>query len=111
MAILVTLATFDSAPEAHIVKGLLESAGIPSFIHNEYLVGVQWLYSTAVGGVQVQVLEKDLETALYLLCTAVDPGDAGKVDAVRIVRPSRPGRKKRRPCLRRLSAPNAAAVC
>lgn len=49
MADFITVAAFDAAPEAYIAKGLLEQAGIPAFIRNEHLVGVQWLYSNAVG--------------------------------------------------------------
>lgn len=67
MADFVTVAAFDAAPEAYIIKGLLEQAGIPAFIRNEHLVGVQWLYSNAVGGVQVQVPAEHASAALEVL--------------------------------------------
>lgn len=67
MADFVTVAAFDAAPDAYIIKGLLEQAGIPAFISNEHLVGVQWLYSNAVGGVQVQVPAEHAAAALEVL--------------------------------------------
>ena len=67
MADFVTVAAFDAAPDAYIIKGLLEQAGIPAFINNEHLVGVQWLYSNAVGGVQVQVPAEHAAAALEVL--------------------------------------------
>lgn len=74
MADFITVAAFDAAPEAYIAKGLLEQAGIPAFIRNEHLVGVQWLYSNAVGGVEVQVAREDAAAALEVL--GVGPGVA-----------------------------------
>ena len=67
MADLVTVFSCDTAHEAHIVRGMLESAGIPAFLSNEHLVSAQWMYATAVGGVKVRVRDEDAGTALELL--------------------------------------------
>ena len=54
---LVTIATFSTPFDANMAKSVLESAGIPVFIADEYTIGMNWLYSNALGGVKVQVPE------------------------------------------------------
>ena len=51
----VTVASCLGVPEAHILMGRLRNEGIPAFLRNENLVSVQWLYSAAVGGVEIVV--------------------------------------------------------
>lgn len=72
---LVTVAAYDDLSFAYMAKARLESEGIPCFLANEHLVGVQWLYSNAVGGIKVQVPEAVAEEALALLTGDLD--DAG----------------------------------
>lgn len=82
MADFITVAAFDAAPEAYMAKGLLEQAGIPAFIRNEHLVGMHWLYSNAVGGVQVQVAREDAPAALEVLGLAPEaPPTVGPEEA------------------------------
>ena len=64
---LVRVGSFRDPYEAHIARSLLESAGIPGFVSNEHHVGMNWLYSNALGGVVVQVAEEHAEDALELL--------------------------------------------
>ncbi|RJQ49565.1 MAG: hypothetical protein C4528_00130 [Gammaproteobacteria bacterium] len=52
---LVTVATYDLMPYAHIAKGRLEAEGIPAVLADEHLVQADWLYSPAVGGIKLQV--------------------------------------------------------
>lgn len=52
-----------------MVKSQLESAGIPVFIADEYTIGMNWLYSNALGGVKVQVPESLASEALELLAS------------------------------------------
>jgi len=54
---LVTIATFSTPFDANMAKSVLESADIPVFIADEYTIGINWLYSNALGGVKVQVPE------------------------------------------------------
>lgn len=69
----VCIATFDTAHEAHLTRGLLESAGIPAFLRNEHLVSVNSFYSFAVGGVEVMVPEECAADALRFLQGEVAP--------------------------------------
>jgi hypothetical protein len=50
-----TVASFREAWEAHMLRGLLETEGIPATVAHEFLVGNNWPWSTALGGVKVQV--------------------------------------------------------
>lgn len=63
----VCIASYNTAPEAHLMRGLLESAGIPAFLRNEHLVSINSFYCTAVGGVEVVVPEEYVEDALRFL--------------------------------------------
>lgn len=63
----ITVLTFSFTSEAHIVKGILASAGIEVFLKDELTAQVNPYYSSAIGGVKVQVREKDLKEALLIL--------------------------------------------
>ncbi len=52
---LVTVATFDNMPAAHIAKGRLEAEGIPCWLADENLGQTDWLYNIAVGWIKLQV--------------------------------------------------------
>jgi hypothetical protein len=60
---LVTVARFGEAWEAHIFRARLEVEGIFATVADEHLVTANWFLSGAVGGVRVQVREKDLAVA------------------------------------------------
>jgi hypothetical protein len=62
-----TVATFREAYQAYLAKGKLEAEGISSIVVDEYVVGINWMYSQAVGGVKVQVAEADYERAAQIL--------------------------------------------
>ncbi|MDY3559244.1 DUF2007 domain-containing protein [Gemmata sp. JC673] len=81
---LVTIATFDSAGQAHEAKNVLEAAAIRAVVTDEETVSMLWHISTAVGGIKVQVLEEDADRALAVLDEAF-----GKEPADR--EPSAPG--------------------
>lgn len=57
---IVVYQTFSDPVNAHIVKGLLDANGIDCFISDENIVSVNPLYSQAVGGVKLNVFEKDI---------------------------------------------------
>ncbi|MDB5261184.1 MAG: hypothetical protein JWQ14_465 [Adhaeribacter sp.] len=65
--ILVTVATFPEAIEAHIYRSRLENEGIPSFIADENVVSNQPWHSIAYGGVKLRVRDRDREKALALI--------------------------------------------
>jgi Putative prokaryotic signal transducing protein len=64
---LITIAQYRDLPTAGLSQSILESAGITCFLDNQFMIGINWLYSNALGGVKLQVLEKDVEQALKLL--------------------------------------------
>ena len=53
--------------EAQFFKSVLDSAGIDAQIPDEYTLGVQPLYGSALGGVRVLVRKMDLGRAIELL--------------------------------------------
>ena len=67
MSKLVTVASYLNPALAQLARIRLESADIPAFLANEHLIGVQWVYGTAVGGVELRVTEDDAERALAVL--------------------------------------------
>jgi hypothetical protein len=63
----VTVAVFDLPPLAHVARDRLEEAGIKAIVADDQMVGMDWLLSTAIGGVKVQVWEEDADRALTVL--------------------------------------------
>ena len=64
---LVTLRSYRDPIDAELAKVQLENAGIPAIVADQHLVGVQWLYSIAIGGVKVKVDASDLAGAREVL--------------------------------------------
>lgn len=60
---LVTIATYSDPMFAHIAQARLEAEGIESYLINENLAGMHWLYSSALGGVKLQVRRVDVAQA------------------------------------------------
>lgn len=65
----VRLTTCDTAEQAHILKGALESEGIPCLLHNEHTAGVLRGFTPTLAGVDLFVPETELENARALLET------------------------------------------
>jgi hypothetical protein len=64
---LVTVATFDSPPEAELARNRLEEEGISALLVDAETVGTLWYVGTALGGVKVQVEEADAPRARAIL--------------------------------------------
>lgn len=64
---LVMVKRFRDLPEAFVAKSILDSAQIDSFLANQNLVRMDWLYSNLVGGMKLMVRPEDLEEATKLL--------------------------------------------
>jgi hypothetical protein len=60
---MATVSTFSKPEEAHLLRSRLEAAGIPAFVRDELTIQMNWLYSTALGGVRVEVADEHLEAA------------------------------------------------
>ncbi len=79
---LVTVTSYRDAYEAHLARGILEAAGIEAFVADEHLVGVDWLYSQALGGVKLRVAAESAAEARELLAWAVlGDSDGGEINA------------------------------
>jgi hypothetical protein len=61
------VARFPEPIMAHMAKARLEEEGIPAFVRDAHTIGIQWLYSIALGGVRVEVEEQYAEKAKALL--------------------------------------------
>ncbi len=68
---MVTIARFSKPEDAHLLRLRLGAAGIDAYVLDENLIQIDWLFSNAIGGVRVQVAERDLELAGEVLA---DPG-------------------------------------
>lgn len=64
---LITVAAFNEPIEAHLARSRLECEGLVCSLADEHIVGVYWLSTSAVGGVKLQVRERDREQALRVL--------------------------------------------
>jgi len=64
---LVTVIRFVYPHELGIPRSLLESEGIECFVRDEYTVSVHPFYSNAIGGIKLQVKERDAQLAMELL--------------------------------------------
>jgi hypothetical protein len=50
-----TIAAYREPWEAHLLRGRLEAEGIPAIVVHEHHAGVNWPFSTGLGGAKVQV--------------------------------------------------------
>jgi hypothetical protein len=64
---LVTLCRYRDLSEAIVARTLLESAGIYVFLRDENLVRLDWQVSNFIGGIRLQVEDRDEATAAELL--------------------------------------------
>ncbi len=63
----VTVRQFLTVQEAIMAKGILDSAGLESYLADENVISMNWLYSNALGGVKLQVRSTDAAIASDLL--------------------------------------------
>ena len=64
---LVLLRRFRDLPEALLAKGMLESAGIPSFLADDNMVRLDWFISNLLGGVKLMVSPEEFAEASRVL--------------------------------------------
>jgi hypothetical protein len=81
----VTLRQFLTVQEAVIAKSILDSAGIESFLADENVISMNWLWSNALGGVKLQVRKTDaaiasdsLDQKLSEAEASAEPDETGK---------------------------------
>lgn len=61
-----TLGAFEYAADVQVIKGKLESEGVPVFLRDENTLNSDPLISNAIGGVKLQVYTKDKERAIEI---------------------------------------------
>lgn len=64
---IIVYKTFSNPIEANIVKGRLEDNGINCYLGDEHTLTLNPLYTQALGGIKLHILEEDLEKAESLL--------------------------------------------
>lgn len=64
---LVTIATFPTAQEGHLAKGLIEAHDIPAAILDEHIAGLAGPHTGYIEGVRLQVRASDVPAALEIL--------------------------------------------
>ena len=64
---IVTIAKFQSLPEAEACKLCLESEGVTVYLTDAETIRTDWLLSNAIGSIKVQVAKDQMEKALLLL--------------------------------------------
>lgn len=63
----ITAKIFDDPIQANLFCALLENEGIDCFVEDENLITTDRLFSNAIGGIKVKILEKDLNSLKELL--------------------------------------------
>jgi len=66
-SMLVVLCRFRDVYEALLAQSTLDSAGIESFLADENMVRLDWMWSNAIGGVKLLVRDEDAPEAADLL--------------------------------------------
>ena len=66
---LVTIGTYSSSFEAHLVKSELEAFEVDAMLDDDNVVSINWLWSLAIGGVKVRVAESEAAEAVRILNT------------------------------------------
>jgi hypothetical protein len=84
---LVTVRSFWNLVEAELAKGLLDAAGIESFLFDANVVNLDWFNANAMGGVKLRVDADNVEAAKHILeenvSNAPEPegGEADETDS------------------------------
>jgi hypothetical protein len=64
---IVTLWKYRDLPEALVARSKLESEDLPCFLADENIVRLNWFLSNVVGGLRLQVMSDDAQSAMELL--------------------------------------------
>ncbi|MHB8104895.1 MAG: putative signal transducing protein, partial [Dehalococcoidales bacterium] len=77
---LVTIAIYNTAVDANLVKEIMESEGIPEVVVNEIEHTSNWIASQAIGGVHLLVRESDVGEAVEIVKSITDIVPAAYAD-------------------------------
>jgi len=109
---LITVAVFTTGTQAHMARIALEDAGIACFIADENVATVNWLWTAAVGGIKLQVIEPDAPRAAEILrahgqLPPEKASDAAAVEQAETAGPPCPACGSTSSCIERFSLPVA----
>ncbi len=76
MSDFVTVAKFSNPIEANIARGKLESTGIPAFLKNELLAGIQPYFASSSNVIELQVSAVDAKNAAEILDSEEGDGES-----------------------------------
>ncbi len=68
----VVLRAYRDMPAAFVAKSMLHAARIRCFLQDANVVGMDWMWSNAVGGIKLVVGENDVEDAVRILNAKLD---------------------------------------
>ena len=80
LANLVMVRRFRDLHEAARVKGMLDSAGIESYLTDDNMVRMNWFISNLIGGVRLMVKPEDLDAATEVLEQPPEGIDYGEAE-------------------------------
>lgn len=63
----VPIQAYQNYVDAHIIKGRLEEAGINCWLKDEHTVTTNPIWTNAIGGIKLMVVEEQLKEAVSLL--------------------------------------------
>jgi len=64
---IIVIATYETAVDAYIAKGLLEENDIPSFLKDENVTQLYPMFNSPFGGIKLCIMKKDEERAIEIL--------------------------------------------
>lgn len=56
---MAVVATFRDLSGAEVASATLDAAGIVNSLDDDFTIGVLWTYSTALGGIRLNVADRD----------------------------------------------------
>ena len=86
----ITVKRFRDLPEAWIAQAKLEACGIRCLLADENMVRMDWLYSNMIGGIRLQVIPEDADTAREILEEGIPPDLAMSEGAESYIQPRCP---------------------
>ena len=63
----IVLQSFDNPFQANLIKSKLEDSGIACFLTDENISTINPIYGFAIGGIKLNISEKDYQYALSIL--------------------------------------------
>lgn len=95
-----TVARYDTALEAHLAAGRLQTEGIDAVIADEHYVTINWMMAGALGGVKIRVPAEQAEAAAavlaqlqageFALSAVSDTGDSPAIEPLSAHTPNAP---------------------